>query len=314
MSSDKLRFSMEERLPSNCELATEKTILLGIVYDLVSLLVCGGIGVWSDSLTMIADMARGAILVGFTALSLTTLRRINRGRFSLYDYGTGKLEQMFSLIVSLELACAAAGFAFKAFERAGSDPGAADGSALALAAAAAATLDFVCNAWQYALIVKVARGNVSPIVRSEVAARRVDLITALVVVVAVATSSVASERLSVWADTLGTLFVAAYMVKTAYGILKSALPDLLDRTLDEDMQVMINRRLADHFDDYDAFIRVRSRRTGSVVLIELELGFAASTTMGAIQPVVDALRDGIEADITNARATVIPRSLADITS
>jgi ferrous-iron efflux pump FieF len=297
------------RQPLATERAAEKAILLGISTDLVTLALCSVVGIWSGSLTMIADCLRGVILVSFSVFSLIALRRINRGYYSLYDYGTGKLEQMFSLVVSLELACAAAALAFKAFERLQGEPDAANGSAMVLAVALV-TLNFVVNGWQFFIIRKAARNSESPIVRSQMASRRVKTIASFVVVIAVAMAGLtAGQPLAVWADSLGTLFVAAYMVKAAWGILKSALPDLLDRTLDEDMQTVINRHLAEHFDEYDNLIRVRSRRTGTAVLIELELGFVASMTIGAIQPVIDALRGGIEADIPNARATVIPRSV-----
>lgn len=138
-----------------------------------------------------------------------------------------------------------------------------------VAATALAPPDFTRGAWRYALIRKAALGNVSPIVLSEAAARRVDVIASLVVVVVVATT---------------------------------------------DARTVINRRPARHFNDCDALIKVRSRRTGSIVLIELELGFVASTTIGAIQPVIDALRQGIETDVINARATVIPRSPTEVAS
>lgn len=49
--------------------------------------------------------------------------------------------------------------------------------------------------------------------------------------------------------------------------------DLLDRTL-EAYQIAILRALATHF-DYEEFLEVRSRRSGSQVFVEIVLSFPA---------------------------------------
>lgn len=60
----------------------------GILADLFALAPCDVVGVWSGSLTMIADVSRGAVLIGLSVFSPTAPRRINRGRYGLAADGT----------------------------------------------------------------------------------------------------------------------------------------------------------------------------------------------------------------------------------
>jgi len=299
------------RQPTTTELAGEKAILSSIVCDLGLIIPYAGVGIWSGALTMVAEALRGGILVSLTIFTLRALRKINRGEYSLYDYGTGKLEQLFGLVVALELAGGGAALVYEALKRLFAEPSADAGGGGMVVAMVFVTLNMLLNIWQFIIIRRAARASASPIVRSQLSSRRVATISSIVVVSAMAIKGLtAGQAIAQWADSTATVFVALYMIKSAFDIIRGALPDLLDRTLDEDQQVVINRHLALQFDHYASLIRVGSRRTGTAMLIEVELGFPASSTMGEIQPVVDAVRGGIETDIPNARATVIPRSTA----
>ena len=70
-------------------------------------------------------------------------------------------------------------------------------------------------------------------------------------------------EVSVWADRVGSAIVILVTLHAAYELIRSALPDLLDRTLAEPMQLRINRVLAESFDDYDSIEWCRSRQSGS---------------------------------------------------
>lgn len=289
---------------------SEKAILQGILADFGLLLPYAIVALWSGSLTMLADTVRGAIFLGSNAFSLRALRKINRGEFRLYDYGTGKVEQAFGLIVALELVIGGSAFLYKAVERVFSqDMGATDGS-LFLAFLLVA-LNLVLNTWQYIAIRSAGKGEASPIVQSQITARRVKVLSSAIVATAVGVDALAAgTTVAIWSDSLGAAFLGAYMLKVAWGLLIGALPDLLDRTLDEKQQLVIDRHLARHFDAYAEFKRVRSRRAGPVMLIDVELGFPAGTPIGEIQPVLDAMRTGIEVDMPAARVTIIPYAVA----
>ena len=65
----------------------------------------------------------------------------------------------------------------------------------------------------------------------------------VVVVTCVVIHSLASDpRTGRIADTVGALFVVGFMVVVAVGLLREALPDLLDRAIAEPMQVQVDRK------------------------------------------------------------------------
>jgi len=82
--------------------------------------------------------------------------------------------------------------------------------------------------------------------------------------------------------------------------------DLLDRALDESLQLVILRALAGHFDDYVAFHGVRSRRSGTTVYIDLFLEFEGRKTMAEVQQTIASLQTELERHIPGSRIVIAP--------
>ena len=60
------------------------------------------------------------------------------------------------------------------------------------------------------------------------------------------------------------IFAAGYAF---IGLIKESLHDLLDKTLDEDLQMKILRRLSEYYDWYDSFHGVKSRKSGKKIIL-----------------------------------------------
>jgi ferrous-iron efflux pump FieF len=93
-------------------------------------------------------------------------------------------------------------------------------------------------------------------------------------------------------------------------VITSSLPDLLDKTLDEELQMVIVRHLAAFFHDYTALHGVRSRRSGSNVYIEIFLEFDSEKKMGEVQAIINRIKVSLEAHIPKSSVSVVPTSLA----
>ncbi|OYW08488.1 MAG: hypothetical protein B7X34_08565, partial [Acidobacteriia bacterium 12-62-4] len=91
--------------------------------------------------------------------------------------------------------------------------------------------------------------------------------------------------------------------------LRPALPDLLDRSLAEPIQQKVNRALAVFFDDYDALLGVRTRRSGRIAHVEITIGFAPKRTMGEVSHVLARMEDQLKRDIPDIDAVLIARAL-----
>jgi len=110
------------------------------------------------------------------------------------------------------------------------------------------------------------------------------------------------------ADAAGALFVAAFIVVTAVGMLRDGFPDIIDHALKETVQQAINRALACHFGDYDRFDGVRSRRSGRHVFIEVALGFDSGLTMGEVTRRSAALSATMRSEIADADIAILASS------
>ena len=116
------------------------------------------------------------------------------------------------------------------------------------------------------------------------------------------------DVVAIWADAVGSFFVVGFIVVNAIRMLRAGFPDLIDRAVEEEVQLAINRALAQHFDDYDRFDGVRSRRSSERVFVEVALGFDGRLTMTEVDRRIAALTATIEREIAHADVTVLVSS------
>lgn len=89
-------------------------------------------------------------------------------------------------------------------------------------------------------------------------------------------------------------------------MIRASLPDILDRTLDEELQMVVIRELADHFHTYEHIRGIMSRRSGRRVYIEIFLGFNGEILMTDVQDVIDTMTHSLETKIPGISISIIP--------
>jgi ferrous-iron efflux pump FieF len=153
------------------------------------------------------------------------------------------------------------------------------------------------------------RAQPSVIVLSQFRARLAKALGSVVVVACVSIHSLASEpMIGRIADTVGAFLVVGFMIVVAVGLLREALPDLLDRAIAEPMQLQVNRTLAAFFHEYEELISVRTRRSGNVAHVEITLGFAHEKTVGEVSGIIARMGDYLRVAIPNSDIVIVPRS------
>lgn len=292
------------RTPTADEIAQERMIRNGLCLDVLMWSGYLLLAIWTGALTIVAECLQSGITLGLTTLSLVVLRRINRGRLADYDFGYGKLEQAVSMVTALSIIGGALFVAGEIFERARNLPE-AEPSGL-LVALAVVTLDFVVDVSVLIGMTRAARGTVSPVVDAERKSRLTRCVASSVVVMSVGVSALLGGAVGVWADLAGSAFLSVFMVWLAWGIARRVLPDLLDKALDDELQLHINRALVEHFEWYDALGRVRSRRAGSRYVVEIELGFDPALPLGEVVRRMGLLREQLERDLPGSHVVLIP--------
>lgn len=285
----------------------ERALALVIWLDMLLIVPYLAVAIAVGSLSMIAEVVRGSLLLVVIYFSLRTLRRAHRGTFGEYDYGIGKLERALSGTIAVLLLFAAGVIFWKAFV---GHPEAPSSRLLAGLAIAMVCLNLGINSFPLLSLWRSVREEPSVIVLSHFRARLAKALGSVVVVTCVVVHMFASNPMTGRiAEAIGGVMVAGFMIVVGISLLREAMPDLLDRAIAEPMQVHVNRTLAKFFDDYDELISVRTRRSGNVVHVEITLGFAPDKTIGELRGIVAQIQNHLQQTIPNSDILIVPRAV-----
>jgi ferrous-iron efflux pump FieF len=291
--------------------AEESSVQFGLVADSGVLVVLLLSGILGGSLTILAEAIRGS-LMGLTEIfSLVVMRRIHRGQLADLEFGTGKLEQVANTVIGAAMLGGAVWIAIRALtvlvgERAVGAP-----FGLAMAAIAGA-LNAYCNLLAWVRMRRALRAESSLVMVGQLRARTVKLASSLFVLATMTLAALAmDEEVAAWADVIGSLFVAAFIAANALDMLASGLADLLDRSAGRAVRDAIDRALARHAGDFGQVARVRSRRSGRVVFIELALRFDPGLSIAEVNRRIDALKLSLGGEIEHSEISVLALAATD---
>jgi len=286
------------------ELSKERSILTAVIADasiIVAMLLAGLAG---GSLTIIAETVRAGLMLLIEIFSFLIMRKVHRATLFDLDFGTGKLERIANLAIAASMLIGAVWIAHSAW---GVIEGhRALGSPLGLTVAAMiAAVNTWINVVTFDSMRRAARVGKSVIMQAQLQARLVKLCSSLFVQVTMTIAAVTTDgTVAVWAEATGALFVAGFLLLNAFSMFRSGLPDILDRSVGDEVQVAINRALATHFDDYALLRRVRTRRSGASVFVELVLAYERTMPMADVAHRADAMKRTLQADIDGADVTI----------
>jgi divalent metal cation (Fe/Co/Zn/Cd) transporter len=291
--------------------AEESSVQFGLVVDfgLATLLLL--IAILGDSLTLFAEGIRGGLMDLIEFFALMVMRRIHRGQLADLEFGTGKLEQIANTLIGAAMLGAAiwitaGAVAMLVGERVVGGP-----LGLAMAAGAGAVnLYFNFVAW--GRVRRAVRAESSLVMLGQLRARTVKLVASLFVLVTMTLAALSTdEEVVAGADAVGSLFVAGFIMVNAVDMLLYGLADLLDRSAGRVVREAVDRVLARHAGDYGQLARVRSRRSGRVVFIELALRFDPGLSIAEVNRRIDVLKQSLGREIEHADVSILALAAAD---
>jgi len=282
------------------ESAARTAVMAGLIDTFITLAAL----IAARSSVILADFFKTGLEFVAVLLAWLAIRRIQRGADSRFQYGVGKLENLSSLFVGVIMIASILIIMINAIRNI-RDPHAVSGLGVWISAISQIVYmlinGFLC--WRAR---RSAAAEPSPIMSSQIRLFMSKAFANLFILLSLALSLALQDHFT-WAhyiDSISSMIIALFILLAATGIFSSSFYDLLDRTLDEELQIVILRELARHFESYDALHGVRSRRSGSHVFIEIYLEFDMEKKMSEVQPVVDELRQSIERQIQGSRVTV----------
>ena len=282
----------------------EKAIFWSLLLALVACIPAVAVALGSGSMLLLSDLPDYARSIFTNFVGWRVLRSIRLGRLHGFDYGTEKIQTLGGIVGSITYVAALlvlAGLSISRFV----DPEPLDGNFAAIGAALQFA-EFVIMGWLWRKTKMLAQQKHSGIMEMQWRANRADALAALAVFVAVTlTLSLREYAWSVYIDPLLALVFVSYATASFIPLLAAGVKEILDKTLQEDLQLPIDCRLAEFFDDYAGFHGVRSRRAGGKVLVEIALSFSPDQLVGDAARTATALCQGIQADIPDCEVRVV---------
>jgi cation diffusion facilitator family transporter len=298
-----------ESRPVNHAKAKEKSILLGLILGIFGLFTGVIAAIIANSLTLESEILKNIGLVTAVFLSYLSIRKVNRGKTEGYNYGYGKLESVSGLIVAAVLVISLIiiiGHAVERFQhpvelhKGGLD--------LAIVFSAVALLT---SAWLWRHDYHLTKEEYSPVLESLWRMYRFKTIASVLVIISLALSAMFNDQpWATYVDPVGSVIIGLFILQSIYNISTMSVHDLLDRALEESLQIIILRELAQYFDEYEAIHGIRSRRSGANVYVEIFLEFDGDRKMAEVQKVIDAIRTGLEGKITGSEIVISPATAA----
>ena len=283
---------------------TERTALTGVITCALGLVLNIISVVLANSLVLVADFFNSLLQFLAIYLSWLTLRRLRRDNRAMFNYGLGKIENLASLLIGVFMLISVLIMAFLIVNRL-LHPVRLRGFGIWMGIICTLVFGLV-NARLWWRSRRHHRLAPSPIVEAQTRMFAVKTLSNTCMFFNFILSMIIAGSWVMYLDPLTSCITLALMINSGWHLLRHSVHDLLDRSLDEPLQMLITRQLVKHFDSYTTLDRVRSRYSGRQVFIEIFLGFDAGQTLGDIQGVADGIKANLEKEIPHSEVTVVP--------
>ncbi|MEN6395232.1 MAG: cation transporter [Methanoregula sp.] len=283
----------------------EKAVVTGLLCD---------IGLWipeilavvlTGSVTLFADVMKCGNEILATVFALAILFKMKHG--TSYDYGMGKFESSTRIATGAVMIVSIIIIFFSAFDRIfvpeHIDP------AGAVIAVPLMLIIAIVDTYHWHENYQLSKNDPSPIIEAQWRLRRAKAFADIAVLLAIVFSFVLiGYWWAVYIDPAVSFIIIGFLLVAGVREITSSLPDFFDKTLEEDLQIVILRELTTFFNEYEDFYGVRSRRSGSTIYIDIFLGFDPERKMGTVQDMSDQLKKSLEGKIPGSIVSIVPTS------
>jgi ferrous-iron efflux pump FieF len=281
----------------------EQAVLLSLLLAVSFFIPNLAVALLSGSVLLLSDILDYGRVIISSLLSWRILLAIRQGKTQQFDYGAGKLQTlggMVGAILYVTTLLFMAGISVRHLlypvELV---------QTFTILGALFQLGGFAVSGWLWMRKRRLARAAFSPVMEMQWRASRAGALSCLAIFLGlVLTLAMRRFSWSVYLDPLCALIFIIYAGVSFLPIMAEGINELLDKTLQEDLQLRIDRRLAENFNDYAEFHGVRSRRSGGRIFIEIALSFPNEQPVGKAVETVERLRQGIESDIPGSQVRV----------
>ena len=260
----------------------------------------------SNSLTMLTEILISASETAANLLSWLALRKVARGKTQEYNYGHGKWENLSSLIVASVMFMSVGVVIYSVVNRLFWAPVQVHASGVIIGMIITG-FSAAINVWLWRKNYLLAQKEHSPIMESQWRLFRAKVVTNICALISFSlTLALSHFSWSMSIDPIFSVILSAFLFFSAYSVFTNSVYDLLDKTLDESLQMVILKELAVFYNDYEELHGITSRRSGANIYIELLLEFDDELKMAAVQETIDNIRASLQKNIQNSIVLIAP--------
>lgn len=297
----------DDAMNNGPEESRQQLVFTGLVIDILILIPETAAVILSGSATLLSDIIKGANEILATSFALLIIRRVTLGGKFTYDYGMGKFESLTRITTgAVMLISLCILLLFTAHRILNPEHFEIKAAFIGIPLL---SLACIADMYHWKKNYRLAQKEPTPIMEAQWRLRRAKTFSDLLIVFALVLSVVLVQySWAMYIDPAVSFIIIGFLLLAGYREISSSLPDLFDKTLEEELQLVILRELATSFDRYHEFHGVRSRRSGSRMYIEIFLGFDPVQNMGEVQEFIDSLKGSLETRIPGSVVSIIPTS------
>ena len=281
----------------------ERSLQMALLFCLLDLALMGTALCFSNSVTILSDLLKELTAFLSVLAAFLTLRAVQRSPDHRFTYGIGKLENLVSLTIGLIMLGSALFVSWRASVH------------LAHPRMAHGTLPGIFIFFLYTVIGFgiyfrtrfLASRQPSVIMQSQaslwLSKASFDAVMGVALLVAYLFRT---ESWSWYLDPLASLFGVLFMLHAAWAMASSSVGDLLDATVEETTQLRILNQLVRQIDDFEKLHKIRSRRSGPHLYVEIFLEFHPALKMAEVEGIILRLRQSIRESIPGADVSILP--------
>lgn len=255
----------------------------------------------ANSLTLWTNTLRVGLDLLATTFAFAVTRRIARGRDERFDYGLGKWENLSALVNASVMVAAFFYISYLAVHRL-RHPAHLEGTGLGIFVL---VIFAGLNLWLFERFRKLRKKDPSPVVQAQFVLYRNAATASIFSLVAVLGATLsADERVDMFFDVIGAGVIAVVVFYGMFTLLRQSLSALLDEALEESLQLRAMHALAESFSDYSQLHRVRTRRSGSLIFVDLFLEFPEDISAEDLLGRTSRIKGLVESDVPNCETWV----------
>jgi cation diffusion facilitator family transporter len=281
----------------------ERSLLIAFIFCLLDVALMGSAAYLSNSLAILSDLLKETTDLLSVLAAFLTIRAVRRSPDHRFAYGIGKLENLVSLSIGFIMLGSALWITWKSAHH------------LISPRMAHGTIPGICIFTIYTFIGyriyfrarQIAQKQPSAIMESQASLwfskATFDALMGSSLLVAYLFRN---EIWSWYLDPIASLVGVLFMLHAAWAITSSSVNDLLDATLEETTQLRILRQIVLHLDDYERLHKIRTRRSGHHIYVEIFLEFDPNLLMGEVQDRIHKLQRSIVEIIPGSDVSILP--------